>query len=160
MAIEFTYQNSAYRLALKYGWFFTNKQFKLSEGRELCRVAMTNAILNNAQSMVGDLKFFQEDPAAPNREFTWRMCSVFVTKLNADSKEVETVFGPFTSVCVPGDQFNYAEARGRAIGIMKDQAIQLYAAAKQANEECPIFHIAIEAFLAWTKRNNKKKVRS
>ncbi len=160
MAVQFTFGDADYRLMFKYGWFYTNSALKTTVGRMWCREQMFGNIwANNNKRESGDLEFFDNGCDNETSKHTWRMCSVFIVKLvdtpDGHSKN-EIVFGPFTSVCVPGDQFSYEFARYYAIATLKDAALDMYTKAKRMGEDCPLFHIAIQAFITWNTRKKKK----
>lgn len=158
MAIAFSLNKVSYRLMFKYGWFYTNQDYPRTVARRMLRDLMANSIVNSKESMHGDLEFNDDKGNSGKKStFTWRMCSVFVNRIvkDADGKVVEStiVVGPYTGVCVPGDRFQYNEARYHALITMHTAALKERAHAIEHNRPIPeTFRIAMEGYVAYGKR--------
>lgn len=157
MAIAFKIKNTTYRLMFKYGWFYTNVNYQLADGRRIARDFMANAISNSHENLSGDLMLFDE--AGNNgkaSKYIWRMCTTFINKVEVgvDGKNISTlIIGPYTSVCVPHDRFSYQEARTHALLTLRDAALREYTRAKRRNQEPHAdFFISMDGFVAYGKR--------
>lgn len=151
--VNYESESHKFRLVIKYTNVLTSE---LPDDRDN-RKELTKAIITNIESGIvlndaPDVINMTTKPAA--KPFLWRATTAFITmtpKAGPDERPKSVImFGPFSSLCDPRDNFSRKEGRRRAIDYMIETAKAMYYSNRAQYLE--LFQTIINTWQGWIHR--------